>query len=213
MSWVLDNWELIGERMWVHLVTSLPAIVAAVLISLPLGWLAHRIRPLNSGILTTAGLLYAIPSLPLFIALPIMLGTGLRDLSNVVLALTLYGIALMVRSVTDGFDAVPTESRLAAVAMGYSGLRRILTVELPLAVPVMITGLRVVSVSTISLCTVGAVLGIPSLGMLFTDGFQRSILSELVAGIVLTMALAAVLDVLIVALGKALTPWRRQAVV
>lgn len=210
MTWVLDNLGLIGERTWVHLLTSLPAMFAALIMSLPLGWLAHRVRPLNSGILTTAGLLYAIPSLPLFIALPVILGTGLRDLTNVIIALTLYGVALMVRSVAEGFDSVPPEARLAAVALGYPPLRRVLTVELPLAAPVILTGLRVVSVSTLSLCTVGAVLGIPSLGMLFTDGFQRSIIPELVTGIVMTLLLAAVLDALLVSLGRMLTPWRRN---
>jgi osmoprotectant transport system permease protein len=209
MNWVLDNLPLIADRFWAHLATSLPAILLALLVSVPLGWLAHRVRPLNAPVLTGAGLFYAIPSLPLFIVLPVILGTGVRDVVNVVVALTLYGVALLVRSVADGLDGVPPEARNAAVALGYRPLRRFLTVDLPLAGPVILSGLRVVTVSTVSLCTVGAVLGIPSLGLLFTDGFQRGILAEILTGIVLTVALALGLDRLIVAAGRLLMPWTR----
>jgi osmoprotectant transport system permease protein len=211
MNWVLDNLPLIADRTWAHLATSLPAILAALLVSVPLGWLAHRYRVLNGPVLTGAGLMYAIPSLPLFIVLPVLIGTGVRDVVNVVVALTLYGIALLVRSVADGLDGVPPEARSAAVALGYPPLRRFLTVDLPLAGPVILSGLRVVAVSTVSLCTVGAVLGIPSLGMLFTDGFQRGILAEILTGIVLTAVLALVLDRLLVVLGRLAMPWTRKS--
>jgi osmoprotectant transport system permease protein len=210
MNWVLDNLPLIADRTWAHLATSLPAILAALLISVPLGWVAHRYRALNGPVLTGAGLMYAIPSLPLFIVLPALIGTGVRDVVNVVVALTLYGVALLVRSVADGLDGVPPEARSAAVALGYPPLRRFLTVDLPLAGPVILSGLRVVAVSTVSLCTVGAVLGIPSLGMLFTDGFQRGILAEILTGIVLTVVLALVLDRLLVMLGRLAMPWARK---
>lgn len=210
MNWVLDNLPLIADRTGAHLATSLPAILAALLLSLPLGWLAHRYRVLNGPVLTGAGLMYAIPSLPLFIVLPSLIGTGVRDVVNVVVALTLYGVALLVRSVADGLDGVPPEARSAAVALGYPPLRRFLTVDLPLAGPVILSGLRVVAVSTVSLCTVGAVLGIPSLGMLFTDGFQRGILAEILTGIVLTVVLALALDRLLVAAGRLAMPWTRR---
>lgn len=212
MNWVLDNLPLIADRTWAHLATSLPAILAALLISVPLGWLAHRYRGLNGPVLTGAGLMYAIPSLPLFIVLPVLIGTGVRDVVNVVVALTLYGVALLVRSVADGLDGVPPEARSAAMALGYPPLRRFLAVDLPLAGPVILSGLRVVAVSTVSLCTVGAVLGIPSLGLLFTDGFQRGILAEILTGIVLTVVLALVLDRLLVALGRLVMPWTRAGV-
>ncbi|MEW1980997.1 ABC transporter permease subunit [Citricoccus sp. NPDC079358] len=209
MRWILDNLPLIADRLWAHVATSLPAIVLALLISLPLGWLAHRYRPLNGPLLTGAGLMYALPSLPLFIVLPVLIGTGVRDAVNVVVALTLYGVALMVRSVADGLDGIPPEARNAATALGYRPLRRFLAVDLPLAGPVILSGLRVVAVSTVSLCTVGAVLGIPSLGMLFTDGFQRGILAQILTGIVLTVALALALDRLLVLAGRLLMPWAR----
>ena len=107
MNWVLENIPLIADRTWAHLATSIPAILLALLISIPLGWVAHRFRPVKGTLLGAAGLMYAIPSLPLFIVLPILIGTGVRDVVNVVIALTLYGIALLVRSVADGLDSVP----------------------------------------------------------------------------------------------------------
>lgn len=210
MTWGLNNLETILSALGWHVVLSVPAIVAALLCSLPLGWLAHRLPRLSGPIITGSALLFAIPSLPLLIILPVITGAGLRDGINIVVALTLYGIALLVRSVADGFNAISSETRLAATAVGYSVPRRLLTVELPLASPVIFTGLRVVSASTIALCTVGAVLGIPSLGTLFTDGFQRQILSEIVIGILLTLGLAAAFDGLLVLARKVLLPWQKR---
>ncbi|GAA2030019.1 ABC transporter permease subunit [Yaniella flava] len=209
MTWVLENLDVILRALGWHIVLSVPAIVAALLCSIPLGWLAHRLPRLSGPIITGSGLLFAIPSLPLLIILPVITGAGLRDGVNVVIALTLYGIALLVRSVADGFNAISSQTRLAATALGYSAVRRFLTVDLPLAAPVILTGLRVVTASTIALCTVGAVLGIPSLGTLFTDGFQRQILAEILVGIVLTLGLAGALDGLLLVTGKLLLPWRK----
>lgn len=207
MTWVLDNLPLIWERTLAHVATSIPPIVLSLLLSLPLGWLAHRYRASRALVLGGAGLLYAIPSLPLFIVLPLVVGTGARDVANVVIALTLYGIALMVRYVAEGLDSVPREAVQAATAMGYPPARRVLTVQLPLAGPVLVAGLRVVSASTISLVTVGAVLGIPSLGLLFVDGFQRGILAEILTGIVATVLLALLFDWALVLLGRLVMPW------
>jgi len=209
MTWVANNLDLISRALGWHVALSVPAMIAALVCSIPLGWLAHRIPRLSSPIITGAALLFAIPSLPLLIVLPVITGTGLRDGVNVVIALTLYGIALLVRSVADGFNAISADTRLAATALGYSAPRRLLTVELPLAAPLILTGLRVVAASTIALCTVGAVLGIPSLGTLFTDGFQRKILAEILTGIVLTLGLAGATDGVLMVAGKLLLPWRR----
>lgn len=210
MTWVANNTEFILRALGWHIWLSVPAIVAALVCAIPLGWAAHRLPRAAGVIITGSGLLFAIPSLPLLIVLPVLTGAGLRDGINVVIALTLYGIALLVRSVADGFNAITPDVRTAAIALGYSAVRRFFTVDLPLAAPVILTGLRVVSASTIALCTVGAVLGIPSLGMLFTDGFQRQILAEILTGIVLTLGLAGVLDGLLVLTGRALMPWRRR---
>ncbi len=209
MNWVLQNFDLIGERTLAHLAISVPPIILSFVIALPLGWVANRYRWSRGVLLTVGGLLYAIPSLPLFIALPAIIGTGVRDSINVVIALTLYGVALMVRTTADALGSVDRHVIQSATAMGYSNWKRFWRVELPLAGPVLLAGLRVVTVSTVSLTTVGAVLGINSLGLLFTDGFQRNIDAEIYAGIVMTIALALVLDLLVVFIGRLLMPWVR----
>ena len=209
MNWIANNLELIGERTLQHLIIALPPILLSFVLAIPLGWLANRYKTTRGLVLTVAGLFYAIPSLPLFIALAAILGTGLRDPVNVGVALTLYGLALMVRSAADGFASVDSDVAQSATAMGFSTSGRFWRVDLPLAGPVLLAGLRVVSVSTISLTTVGAVLGIPSLGLLFTDGFARNIQAEIWAGIIITMGLALLVDFLIVQLGHLLMPWTR----
>lgn len=207
MNWLWDNLDRVAELTLVHLALSVPPIILSFVISIPIGWAAWRYRWSRGAVLGLAGILYAIPSLPLFIAMPGIIGTSLRSPVNVVGALTLYGIALMVRSAADGFGDVDPGVRLSATAMGYSPWRRFLGVELPLAGPTLLAGLRVVIVSTVSLVTVSAVLGIQSLGSLFTDGFQRNIPLEIATGIVATVILALVLDLAAVLLGRVLMPW------
>ncbi len=211
MRWFLNNLDVIAGYTANHLLLALPPLVASFVLALPLGWLANRIPGLRTPLLAGAGLLYAIPSLPLFVVLPIILGTGVRDSLNIVVALTLYGLALMVPSAADALRQVDPRVEDAADALGYPRFRRFLTVELPLAGPTLLAGARVVGVSTISLVTVGAVLGVPSLGLLFTDGFQRGILAEVLTGIVATVALALIVDAALVILGRLLLPWVRPA--
>lgn len=211
MNWLVNNLDVVAGHTLSHLLLALPPIVASFLLAVPLGWLANRVGWLRTPLLTGAGLTYAIPSLPLFVVLPIVLGTGIRDPVNIVVALTLYGLALMIPAAADALAQVSPRTLDAADALGYPPVRRFLTVELPLAGPTLLAGLRVVAVSTVSLVTVGAVLGVPSLGMLFTDGFQRGILAEVVTGIVATVALGLLLDAALVALGRVLLPWTRPA--
>nr|WP_158069052.1 ABC transporter permease subunit [Tessaracoccus sp. ZS01] len=187
----------------------MPAIAASFLVALVIGGFAVGRRRIRAPLVTGAALLYAIPSLPLFIVLPALIGTGVRDSLNVIVALTLYGLALMVPAVVDALRANEKGPVDAARALGYTRAARFLTVELPLAGPTLLAGLRVTSVSTVSLVTVGAVLGVPSLGMLFTDGFQRGITAEILTGLVMTAVVALVLDAAWVLLGRWLMPWRR----
>lgn len=210
MTWLANNQATIWQALWSHLLLAVPAIAASFFLALPLGWAAHRARWLRLPLVSGASLMYAIPSLPLLIVLPLLIGTTVRSSINVVVALTLYGIALMVRSVADSLDAVPRASVLAAEAMGYSAARRFFAVELPLAGPGLLAGLRVVAVSTVALVTVSAVLGVSSLGMLFTDGFQRGIQAEVLTGILATVALAVVVDRALVGLGWLAMPWLRR---
>ena len=210
MTWVLANLGLIWARPLDHIVLSLPPILLCFVIAVPLGWLAHRYSVSRGIILTGAGLLYAVPSLPLFFVLPAVIGTGLRSPLNVIIALTLYGVALMVRVVHDGLESVDADVRQSASAVGYSVWSRFWHVELPLAGPVLLAGMRVVAVSTVSLVTVGAVIGVQSLGSLFTDGFQRGIQAEIIAGLVATVALALACDAALVLAGRILMPWTRR---
>lgn len=209
MNWVVENLPLIGQRTLEHLALSVPPIILSFVISVPIGWLANRYRWSRGVLLTVLGLLYAIPSLPLFVVLPIILGTGLRDSANVIVALTLYGIALMVRTTADALGSVSSDVTQSATAMGFSPWTRFWRVDLPLAGPVLLAGIRVVAVSTVSLVTVGAVLGIKSLGLLFTDGLQRNIIAEVASGMVATIALALLIDFALVLLGRILMPWTR----
>ena len=209
MTWLLDNLDLIGQLLVRHLMLSLPPIALSLLLAVPVAWLANRVRWLRVPLVSLSSLMYAIPSLPLFIVLPLLLGTNIRDQVNMVVALTLYGLALMVPATVDALGQVDRLVLDAAVAMGHPPVRRFLTVDLPLAGPTMLAGLRVVAVSTISLVTVGAVLGIPSLGQLFTDGFQRGIIEEIVTGLVATVLLALLVDLLLARAGRLILPWAR----
>ena len=207
MTWVLENLDLIGSRTWSHLVLAVPAIVLSFVLAVPLGWVANRYQWSRATLLTAAGLLYAIPSLPLFVVLPGILGFNVRDRANVIIALTLYGLALMVRSVANALSSVGAPVVLSSTALGYSTAGRFFQVELPLAGPVLLAGLRVVAVSTISLVTVSSLLGVDNLGLLFVDGFQRGIMAEVLTGIVATVVLALAIDGLLVLLGRWLMPW------
>ena len=209
MNWLANNLDVVAGHALSHLVLALPPIVLSFLLAIPTGWLANRVRWLRGPLLTGAGLFYAIPSLPLFVVLPVVIGTGIRDPLNIVIALTLYGLALMVPVAADALRQVDPRVLDAADALGHPPLRRFLGVDLPLAGPALLAGLRVVAVSTVSLVTVGAVLGIPSLGLLFTDGFQRGIIASVLTGIVATVVLALAIDAVLVTAGRLVLPWTR----
>ncbi|MBT2503958.1 ABC transporter permease [Curtobacterium sp. ISL-83] len=216
MNWVLGNLDTITSNLIAHIWLALPPIVISFVLSVPLGLLVSRLRKRSgaaratgSTIVVVASLLYAIPSFPLFLALPAVLGTNILDPINVVIALTIYGVALMARSAADAIDAVDPAVVGAAEALGYSPTQRFFRVEFPLAGPVLLAGIRVVAVSTVSLVTVGALLGIANLGFLLTDGLKRGISAEILTGIVLTIVLALVIDGLLVLIGRLLMPWTR----
>ena len=187
MGWVSGNLPLIRDLTLEHLYFALPPVVIGLVLAIPLGWLANRTRAGRTLTINVAGLLYTIPSLALFVLLPPLLGTRILDPINVIVALTVYTVALLVRTVADALSAVPPVVVNSATAMGYGPLRRFAAVELPLSVPVVVAGLRVAAVSSISLVTVGAVIGFGGLGKMFTDGFQRGIPAEIVTGIVLVL--------------------------
>ena len=219
MTWFLNNLPLIFELTLDHLRLSAIPIVLGFLISLPIGRYAANGTRSGRFLLSFVGILYTVPSLALFVILPPLLGIGFLSELNVIIALTIYAAAIMVRSAKDAFESIPTELLLSADAIGYDRRKKFFRVELPAAGPVLLAGLRVVSVSTISLVTVGALVGVQSLGYLFTDGFQRKIAAEILTGVFGTMALALLIDYLLVLIGAKLLPWdklqresRRQGV-
>lgn len=194
---------------WAHLWLSVVPVVLGLLIALPIGWVAARYRWTYPPITNLAGLLYTIPSLALFVVMPSLIGTRILSPINVVVALTVYTVALLVRVVADGLTSVSPQVLAAATAVGYTGFGRFLRVELPIAIPVITAGLRVAAVSNVSLVSVAALIGVGQLGSLFTEGFSRGVMSVVLLGILLCLALALVLDAVIVLISRALTPWQR----
>ena len=209
LDWVVANSSRILELSGQHALLALPPILLSFLVAVPLGWWAHRRRTARRLVLPASGILYALPSLPLFVMLPVLLGTRILDPVNVVVALTLYGLALMVRTATDALDAVGTAVRDDAVALGHSPSQVFFRVALPVAGPALLAGTRVVSASTLSLVSVGALIGVPSLGTFFTSGLRRAFGTEIAVGILGTVVLAVVFDLALVLIGRILMPWVR----
>ena len=203
-SWIPDNgsliWHLTYENAYLGVV---PALIGLV-ISLPLGIIASRWRWFYPPVLAVVNILYAVPSLALFIAL--IPAFGLTD-TTVVIALTVFSLCVILPNVVAGLQAVPSSAKQAATAMGYGPVRRLLTVELPLAVPVIIAGLRIGVVAGVSLASIGQLIGVSSLGYLFIDGLQRSFPTEIYIGLFLVIVLALVCDFILVAVRRFLTPW------
>lgn len=206
MTRVLDNLDLIWSLTLDHVRQSVIAIALGFVIALPIGWAAWRYTILRGPVLTAIGLLYTIPSLGLF-ALLAALGVPYLSETNLIIALTIYGVAIMTRSVTDGLDSVDPATRSAATAVGFGPWRRFWTVDLPLSGPVLLAGLRVTATSTIALATVGILIGVQNLGYLFTNGFQRRIVPEILAGVVAVVVIALLVDLLLVIAGRIAMPW------
>jgi osmoprotectant transport system permease protein len=199
----------IGQLVVAHVALAVVPVLAGLLLALPVGFWAHRSPRARRVIVPLSGALYTIPSLALIVVMPIILGTGILSPVNVGVTLTIYTLALLVRSVAEALDAVPGTVTTAAVAMGYRPAGLLFAVQLPLAVPVLTAGLRVASVSSFSLVTVGALVGIDSLGTLMTSGFEQDYPQMVAAGIVGSLVLAFVFDALWLGLGRLLTPWSR----
>jgi osmoprotectant transport system permease protein len=205
-SWIPSNWSLIWQLTKENAYLGVVPALIGLGISLPLGIIAARWRWFYPPVLTAINIVYAIPSLALFIAL--IPAFGLTN-ENVVIALTVFSLSVIMPNVVAGLRAVPGPVRQAATAMGYGPLRRLITVELPLAAPVIIGGLRVGVVSSISLASVGQLIGVSSLGYLFIDGLQRDFPTEIYVGLALIIALALACDLILVAVRWTVTPWSR----
>jgi osmoprotectant transport system permease protein len=209
MTWFLDHLDDVWSRALLHVYLAGVPLVIGLLIAIPLGWLARRYTFLYAPFTAGFGLLYTIPSLALFVLLPGLLGTQILDNVNVVIALTLYTVALLVRTVADALGSVPDHVQQAATAMGYTRVKRFFAVELPLAVPVISAGLRVAAVSNVSIASVATIIGVDQLGMFFSDGFYRDFYDPLFVGIAACIVLALLFDGVIIALTRLMTPWVR----
>lgn len=209
MSWAIEHRSEIWSLAQTHLYLSLLPVLLGLIIAIPLGWLANRTAWLRGTLLSVSNVLYTIPSLAMVVVMPLILGTNILDPANMVATLTVYTVALLVRSVADALNSVPDNVIAAATAIGYKPLRRFLTVELPLSIPVLVAGLRVATVSNISLASVGALIGLGGLGQLFTDGLERDFPTETGVGIIACVVLAILADTVLVLLGRLSTPWTR----
>ena len=211
MNWLSNNYAYALALLGRHLALALPAVVVALLIAVPLGYAAYQNPRLGRPLAGAATMLYAIPALPLLLLIPALTGLPIRSPLTMVTALVVYGVALLVRATGDAFAAGDAAVMATATAMGLSERQLFWRVRLPLAVPLIAAGLRVVAVSTVGLVTIGALVGIPSLGLLITDGFQRGITASVAAGVLGTALLGLLLDAAIVLAARALTPWARAA--
>ncbi|MEU6717548.1 ABC transporter permease subunit [Nonomuraea sp. NPDC046802] len=210
-EWIGRNWDTgrvdsIKNLLLDHLTMSFVPILVALLVALPLGLACVRFRWLYQPTSGLMNVIYALPSLPVFMLLISV--TGLSQ-ATVIIPLTFYGMAVLIPAVVDGLGSVPDHVRQSAVAMGFTPLNRLLRVELPIAVPVVLAGLRVVAVSSISLVSVGALIGQGGLGGLFTRAYQNPFMPPVIVGIGLIVVLALVSDGLLVLAQRLLTPWVR----
>src|SRR5688500_10647839 len=205
-GWLDRNLDTVLEYLQEHIEIALIALVLGALLSFPVGLIAYRWRVTYGPILALTQILYTVPSLALFVLLINAVGLGPEP---VIIGLTIYSLVILVRNLVEGLRSVPREVIDAATAMGYRQTRRLFAVELPIALPAIIAGLRVAAVSNISLVSVGALIGTGGLGQLFIHGFQIDNPIEIWTGIALTLVLAVVIDLLIVGGGRLLTPWTR----
>ncbi|MGN2636126.1 ABC transporter permease [Nocardia takedensis] len=209
MRYLIDNFPEIMGITGTHLYLALTPLLLGLVIAVPVGVLVRRVGWLRRLTVTVANLAYTVPSLALFVIIPPLVGISTIDPLNVVIALTVYSTALLVIAVPSALDSVPAEVVDAADAVGYGPLRRTLTVDLPLALPVFVATVRVVVVTDIAMVSVGALIGVGGLGKLFTQGYQRDYPDQIVAGILVMLALALFFDRLVHLLGRWATPWTR----
>ena len=208
-AWITRNAGMIGNLTAQHAVLAVLPVLAAFVISIPLGFLVYRTGKAANAILAVLGVVYSIPSLALFVALPLLLGTQILDPVNIAVALAIYSVALLVRSVVDGLRSVPSAVKQSASAIGFGWFARLVKVELPLAMPVVFAGLRVVAVSNIALVSVAVVVGGGALGQLFDTGFNRNFYTPIIVALVLTLLLALIADAIILLVQRGVLPWAR----
>lgn len=207
-SWIAGHGSLIAGLVAQHVELTALAMALGAVMSFPLGLVALRWPRTYSPILGVTGVLFTIPSLALFILLIPLSGLST---ATALAGLTIYTLLILVRNFVEGVRAVPAQVREAAEAMGYTALRRLVRVELPLAIPVIMAGVRIATVTTISLVAVTALIGQGGLGQLFLTGFTLQFTTPLIVGVVLSILLAVTADLALVGAQRLSTPWLRGA--
>ena len=208
-GYVVENWDSILRYLGEHVRLTVGAVVIGTLIALPLALLARRNRLLAGSVLSLSTIVYTIPSLAMFAF--IFPFTGLSA-TTVLIGLVAYSLVILVRNFLAGLQGVPDDVREAARGMGYGRLRLFAQVDLPLALPAFMAGLRVATVSTVALVTVGVIVGHGGLGQLITGGFNANFYrAQIVTGAVGCVLLALLADLLLAGVERALTPWARRA--
>ncbi|HEX2048999.1 MAG TPA: ABC transporter permease [Actinomycetota bacterium] len=205
-DWIVDNAADLVTRAWEHVVLTAIAVAIGFVVSFPLGVLAHRRRRWYGPIASVSGLLYTIPSLALFAFLVPF--TGL-SMTTAEIGLVSYTLLILIRNVVAGLDGVPDDVKESARAMGYTGRQLLWRVEVPLALPVVVAGVRIATVTTIGLVTVTALVGYGGLGYFILQGLDRFFSTAIVVGGILSVVLAAVADALLLVVERRLTPWAR----
>ncbi|MEO3742386.1 ABC transporter permease [Plantactinospora sp. B5E13] len=209
-SWdyVQGNTETILAALREHAALTAQAVLIAAVVAIPLAVLAYWYRRLTGPILALSGVLYTVPSLALFSFVAPYLGIGT---ATVLVGLVVYALLLIIRNTLAGLNQVPAEVRDAARGMGYGRFAQLTRIDLPLALPGIITGVRLATVSTVALVTVGVLVGHGGLGQLILGGFRNNFFkAQIMTGTLLCVALALVLDLLLAGLGRLLTPWARR---
>ncbi len=205
-DYLVDRQSEIVDATVQHIWLTVVSVVVGLVIAFPLALLARRLPRLETMILGVTTGIYTIPSLALF---PLMVPfTGLTA-TTVVLGLALYALTILVRALLEGFRSVPDDVVESATGLGYSRLKLLFGIELPLALPVVMAGLRVATVSTVALTTVGSLVAYGGLGNLIRDGVSTNFRAELLTASVICVLLAVALDVVLVAVQRVMTPWTR----
>lgn len=209
-SWdyVRVNLDTLLAALREHILLTVAAVLIAAVIAIPLSIVAYRVRWLTGPLLATTGTLYTIPSLALFAFLAPFTGVSF---GTVLIGLVLYALLIVLRGSLTGLQQVPSEVREVATGMGYGPVAALWRVELPLALPSIMTGLRIATVSTVALVTVGDIVGIGGFGTVILSGFRNNFYrAQIMTGTLATVALAFVFDALLVLLGLAVMPWARR---
>ena len=209
-AWIQRNLAMIGSLLMEHVILAVLPVLIAFAVCLPLGFLVFKTKRAANVILAFLGLIYSIPSLALFVMMPMVLGTKILNPVNIVVALAIYSTALLVRTAVDGLRSVSPSVRQSATAVGYGWFRRLFRVELPLAMPVIFAGLRVVTVSNIALVSVAVLVGSGALGKLFDLGFSSYFYTPIIVALVLMLILSLIFDGLILLIQRGTLPWFRR---